>query len=303
MQGTARFIEWTGRGVVRIGGTDRVSFLQGLVTADVESVSPARAVYGCLLTAQGRFQFDFFIAGHGDSLLLETDRARAADLVKRLRLYKLRAAVDLADVSESFAVLALPDRSGEAGAAENFHGGVAFVDPRRSALGSRAIVPRENLSTAKAGLAAAPPIDYERIRLSQGVPEAPLDLVPEQSTLLESNVEALNAIAWDKGCYIGQELTARMRYRGLTKKKIFKVAFEGEAPPPGAPVSDGAREAGEMRSALVDGGHGIGLALLRIDAVRKALDGEVTLKSAGVVLTPALPAYLPAETLAAGEET
>lgn len=303
MAGTARFIELQARGVLRLSGADRTAFLQGLVSNDVAAVSPQRAIYACLLSAQGRFQFDFFIIADDQSLLLETEHARLPDLVKRLRLFKLRSAVEMTDASGHFAVLALPDASGMVGAAEAFHGGISFIDARCAGLGARALVPRENLPAATAGLTAAPFAAYERLRLSHGVPEAPLDLVPEHSTLIESNIDALNGIAWDKGCYMGQELTARMHYRGLAKKKLFKVTFAGDAPPPGTVVSDGTREAGEMRSSLVENGEGLGLALLRLDAVRRALNGEAILKSAGAVLTPALVPYLPPETLSGGEET
>lgn len=297
MSAPERFIELKARGVLRVSGADRVAFLQGLVSNDVAAVSPARAVYACLLTAQGKFQFDFFIVAHGDSLLLETDRARLPDLLKRLRLFKLRSAVEFTDASESFAVLALLGARGAEGAAEVIHGGVKFIDPRLAALGARVVVPRENLAASIAALPAASIADYARTRLSLGVPESPHDLVPEDSTLMESNIDALNGIAWDKGCYMGQELTARMRYRGLAKKKIFKVRFSGEAPPSGTPISDGAREAGEMRSSLVENGEGVGLALLRLDAAAKALHGEVKLQSAGVELTPALADYLSPEIL------
>jgi folate-binding protein YgfZ len=297
-QGKQRCIEFSGRGVLRIAGADRVAFLQGLVSNDVAAVSPERAVYACLLSAQGKFQFDFFLLADGDALLLETDRARLGDLMKRLRIYTLRSAIEIADVSDHFAVLALPDASGAAGAAAPFHGGVAFIDPRVAGLGARAIVPRERLSEAIAGFLPAPIADYKRARLSLGVPESPIDLVPESSTLMESNIDRLNGIAWDKGCYMGQELTARMRYRGLAKKKLMIVRFAGEAPAPATPISDGAREAGEMRSSLVENGEGIGLALVRLEAAAKALNGEVTLECAGTRLAPALPAYLPPETLA-----
>lgn len=291
-------VELPARGILRVGGADRVSFLQGLVTNDVAAASPTQAVYACLLTAQGKFQFDFFVLTLGDSLLLETDRARLGELMKRLRMYKLRSAVELTDVSENFAVFAMSEAKGEAGAAEAFHGGVKFIDPRLASLGARVVVPRENAPAATAGFDRDSFADYERHRLALGVPDSPFDLVPEESTLMESNADVLNAIAWDKGCYMGQELTARMRYRGLAKKKIFIVRFAGEAPPPGTPISDGAREAGEMRSSLVENGEGIGLALLRLEAAGKALKGEVTLKSAGVDLTPALPEYMPRDLLA-----
>jgi folate-binding protein YgfZ len=266
------------RAVLRVSGLDARPFLQGLVSNDVTKVTPARAIYAGLLTAQGRYLHDFFIAEQDGALLLEAERARRDDLRKRLTLYKLRSKVAIEPVDDltvlafwpaaALGALGLP---AEPGAATARAGGLVLVDPRLAALGARALVPTAGLDAALDGFAPATPDDYDRHRLALGVPDGSRDLVAEKSLLLESGFDELGGIDWQKGCYVGQELTARTKYRGLVKKRLLPVAIEGPPPAPGTPVMLGAREAGELRSAAA----GIGLALMRLEMVdAAALEGE-----------------------------
>jgi folate-binding protein YgfZ len=266
------------RAVLRVGGADARPFLQGLISNDVTKVTPSRTVYATLLTAQGRYLHDFFIAQRGDDLLLEVVRARRDDLRKRLALYRLRSKV-LIEPADELAVAALWPESGlaalglpaEAGAAASRAGGIVYVDPRLPALGARVLVPRDRMDEALAGFASAPLADYDRHRRCLGVPESGDDLMVEKSILLENGIDELNGVDWQKGCYVGQELTARTKYRALIKKRLLPVTIDGPLPAPGTPVTLGAREAGEMRSAA----DGIGLALLRLEMLdAAALEGE-----------------------------
>jgi len=272
-----------GRGVLAIGGEDRAAFLQGLVSADVRAVSPGRAAYSLFLTPQGKFLHDFFVIDGGDVLLLDAEGPRAADLLRRLKPYKLRSKVTLEDRTPAHLVAALtgPDalsRLGlpaEPGAARPFAGGVVYTDPRLPALGARAILPGgpggEARAASEAALEAAgfPRLDeaaYDTLRLELGVPDGSRDMEVEKAIALENNLDALNAISWDKGCYIGQELTARTRYRALIRKRLFPVTVDGPLPEPGTPVLLGEQAVGEMR-----GGRGTrALALLRIEDVERA---------------------------------
>jgi folate-binding protein YgfZ len=142
-------------------------------------------------------------------------------------------------------------------------GGVAFLDPRLPALGARALLPRGAAEDAlrAAGFAAAALDDYDCLRIGLGVPDGSRDLEVEKSLLLESGFDELNGLDWDKGCYMGQELTARTRYRGLVKKRLLPVEIDGPIPASGTPVLSGEREAGVLRSAV----DGRGLALLRLE--------------------------------------
>jgi len=244
------------RGVLEIGGADRAAFLQGLITNDVEKIGENRAIYAALLTAQGRFLHDFFLVSSGDSWLLDGEAARNPDLMRRLLIYRLRAAVTVAPRPD-LAVCAIFGGDPPSGLAG------CFPDPRNAALGWRAIVSRETA----AALANIDEADYDRLRLSLGIPDGSRDLVPERSLLMESGFDALNGIDWNKGCYIGQELTARMKYRALVKKQLTPVSVSGPLPAPGTAIIAGADEVGEMRS----GRDGAALAVLRLDALDKTM--------------------------------
>jgi len=293
------FCLFDARGVLAVSGPDRRAFLQGLVSNDVDKVSAARARWAALLTAQGRYLFDFFMIDAEDAIWLEAEAACLADLRRRLAVYRLRAKVALdqrpdlvvAAVFGDGALAALGLAAAEPGAARAFAGGFAFVDPRLAALGARAIVPRPAAPSAflDAGLGAGDFAAYDRIRLELGVPDGSRDLVPEKSLLLESGFDELNGIDWDKGCYIGQELTARTRWRGLVRRRLVPVAIDGPTPAPGAIVTADGHEVGEMRSANA----GLGLALLRIEAVLSARP----LAAGDAVVVPHPPSwlYLPAE--------
>jgi folate-binding protein YgfZ len=265
------FVLLEDRAVLEVSGADRRSFLQGLVSNDVEKVGPARALYAALLTAQGKYLHDFFIAEAGDAIWLDGEKERLADLKRRLLVYRLRAKVaplerpDLAVAAafgeDALAALAFPE---EPGAARPFAAGVAFVDPRLPALGARIIAPRPALRPAllELGLVEADPATYDRHRLLLGVPDGSRDLTIEKSLLLEAGFDELHGIDWEKGCYLGQELTARTKYRGLLKRRLLPVAIAGPPPAPGTPVTLEGREVGEMRSHR----DHRGIAFIRIDA-------------------------------------
>ncbi len=315
MSENPRFAVLEDRGVLSVSGPDRVSFLQGLVSNDVEKAGPETAVYAALLTPQGKYLHDFFIvegeneAGDEDeneagdegarALLLDCERAGIGELMKRLSLYKLRADVTLKDRSDDLAVVALfgdgwaswarnaglPDGPGAAMAFGEV--GVVYSDPRLAAIGGRAVVLANGseMNFEMADFKAADAADYDQLRLTLGLPDASRDLIAEKSTLLESGFDELNGVDWDKGCYMGQELTARTKYRGLVKKRLMPVAFDGPPPQPGTPVMRGDKEIGEVRSSLMTGDGGIGLALIRLDALENSAD----LKAGDVAVSPSKP--------------
>ncbi|MCI0431419.1 MAG: folate-binding protein [Rhodospirillales bacterium] len=265
------------RGVVSLEGEEVLSFLQGLVSNDVTQVARARAIYAALLTAQGRYLHDFFIAAApGRALWIECEADRRQDLIRRLMLYRLRAKVRIADATEGLAVLRLFGAGAlrrlglpaEPGAARPLGGGIVFVDPRMAELGARAILPRAEVTALKEDprFSLGPLEAYDRLRLALGVPDGSRDLEIEKALPMESGFDTLNAIDWQKGCYVGQELTARMRYRSLVKRRLIPVAIEGPAPEPGTPVLLDGAEAGVMRTAR----DGYGLALLRLDKLEEA---------------------------------
>jgi folate-binding protein YgfZ len=289
----ASFVLLADRDVLAVSGPDRRSFLQGLVSNDVEKLSAGGASYAALLTAQGKYLHDFMMIEQGDAIWLDAEAARLADLKRRLSMYRLRAQVTLdeqpglvvAVVFGDGAVAAL-DLSDESGAARRFGDGVAFIDPRLAALGARCILPRDTAREALsgAGLAEGDFADYDRIRLTLGIPDGSRDLVTEKSILLEAGFDELHGVDWQKGCYVGQELTARTKYRGLIKKRLFPVTIDGPAPAPGEILTLDGREAGEMRSSA----DGIGLALLRLES----LAGKRPLQGTGATLTVLRPEWM-----------
>ena len=287
------------RAVITVAGEDRQAFLQGLISNDTAKITPDRAIYATLLTAQGRFLFDLFIVGEADRYLVDCAAPRRADLIKRLTLYKLRSKVTIADADADWCVVLLfgesvLDRIGigqDAGSAAAFGNGVAYVDPRLPNLGVRLVLPRVSARETLEGLSAVEDPDgaaYHRRRIALGVPDAARDLTPEKSILLENGFDELNAIDWQKGCYMGQELTARTRYRGLVRKRLLPVKIEGGAPAPGTPLMVGDQELGEMRSASADGT--LGLAMVRLEAL--AGNAAPTFHAGAAKLSPDIPGWM-----------
>ena len=253
------------RGVIAVGGPDRVEFLQGLVSNDVAKVTAGRAVWAALLTPQGRFLNDMFIVERdSDTLLLETERERAPALAKKLSMYKLRSKVTVTDISADHDVAAA--FGSDAARALGLESAVTFVDPRLAVLGVRMIAPAGQAATLlqARGFSAAPLESYDALRLTLGVPDGSRDLPIEKAILLENGFDELNGIDWNKGCYMGQELTARTKYRGLVRKRLIPVRVEGALPPPGTTIHKDGQEVGEVRS----GAGQRALAMLRLEAVR-----------------------------------
>jgi folate-binding protein YgfZ len=287
MQG---WLELKDRGVLAIGGDDARPFLQGLLSNDIDRLAPERALYAALLTPQGKFLFDLVLFESRGTIWADVEAARRQELLQRLTMYRLRAKVTLRDASDELAVLAVvpaPFPAGvPRGTAQPWGGGVVAVDPRLEPLGGRAIVPRGEVVALTAALPEAPEGAWELHRMALGVPAVGSDLVVQKSTLLESNFEALDGVSFDKGCYVGQELTARTKYRALVRKRLLPVRAEGACPPAGTPLLAGGRDAGEMRSSQGERG----LALVRLEAL-----GQGPLVADGVSLAVEWPAWLPPE--------
>jgi len=286
------------RGVLALTGENTRTFLQGLISNDIEKVKPDHAIYAALLTPQGKCLFDFFIAQQGERLLVDVEVDRLPALTQRLTMYKLRANVDIADVSGDFGVAAVLGASvlddvgvGAArGAARPLGDGIVFADPRLSGLGGRAILPKsETAASLEAlGLETGAEGDYERLRFSLGVPEGSHELGVDKSPLLELGFEELGGVDFDKGCFVGQELTARMKYRGLVRKRMLPIAFDGGKPEPGTPIKAGERDIGELRTTSGDGGF----AVLRVDKLEDSQTRGDTLSAGDVAVKAIKPDWV-----------
>lgn len=197
------------RTVLELGGTERLHFLQGLVSNDVSNLD-GRLVYAALLTPQGKYLADFFLTQSGDTVLLDVKSELADGLMRRLTMYKLRADV-------AIRVSDLKVQRGLGPAPEG-----ALPDPRHEALGWR-------LYSLDSG--SEPQIDWDTIRVAHCIPETGVELIPDESYLLESGFERLHGVDFRKGCYVGQEVTARMKHKTSLRKGLVTVSVDGDAQP------------------------------------------------------------------------
>ncbi len=249
------------RGLIRVDGTAARSFLQGLVTNDVEKVDKTTPVYAALLTPQGKFLHDFLIIQIGESLFLDIERERTADLLKRLKMYRLRAPVELEDVTQAWIIFAIFGEG--AGVMGDRMPGTAVRDPRNTALGLRLYCQGDPCQDIESfGIPIVDVRAYDALRVAAGVPDGSRDIPVEKAFPLEYGFNALDAVSYDKGCYIGQELTAKTHNRGKVKKGLYRVRFENQAPDAGTAIVMGSVEVGEVLSGAGD----FALAHLRIDA-------------------------------------
>ncbi len=283
------------RGVIRLTGGDVHPFLQGLISNDIDKVGPTQAIHAALLTAQGKFLHDFFIATHGDGLLLDCEKDRRDDLIRRLTMYKLRADVTIMDCSDDYAVAAIYDDGAvdvcglpkQAGVKTSFHDGIAYVDPRHQGMGVRSILPAATANKTLQSLDIPKGTEdaFNIHRITLGLPDGSHDMVVEKAILLENGFDELHGVDWEKGCYVGQELTARTKHRGLIKKRLLPVTIDGEAPAPGTALRYEEKEAGEMRTSV----NGKGLALIRLDYLTQSQETGIPIKAGNSVVTPQKP--------------
>jgi folate-binding protein YgfZ len=255
------------RGVARVAGGEARAFLQGLVTCDMDKVAPGKAAFGALLTPQGKIIVDFIVTEAERAFWLDCPAALVTDLVRKLRLYRLRARVEIEDVSATHAVVASwgPETRGA-------------PDPRDGRLGAREILVREGLREDPAAMAA-----HEALRIRLGVPRGGVDFVYGDAFPHEANMDLLHGVDFKKGCYVGQEVVSRVEHRGTARKRVARVTFAGAAPMPGAPLMAGEIDVGVMGSAI----EGAGLAMVRVDRVADA-GAPVTVDGRAVALV--LPA-------------
>ncbi len=244
------------RSLIRVSGPDARGFLNNLLTQSLDHLVAGHARYGALLTPQGKVIADMLVWGAGESFVLDADPTRGADLLRRLTMYKLRAQVEITDVSETRNVLVSDDVFGE-----------AQLDPRLPDLGWRA------LSAIRSPDGAAA---FDAKRIALGIPDLARDAAPDEVFAGEALLDELNGVDFQKGCFVGQENVSRMKRRATTRKKFCRIAFDGEAPAAMTPVMAGEVELGAVRSGVP--GHAI--ALLRLDRAQEAVN-------AGKILTAA----------------
>jgi folate-binding protein YgfZ len=273
------------RGVVKVSGEEARNFLNGLVTTDLTLLRPGLGRFGALLTPQGKITVDFLVteapSSEGGGFLIDCARALAQGLADKLGFYKLRAKVAVENLSDNLGVLAAWD--GDPAMKPD----LAFADPRNAALGWRILVPAE-LAQKIGDLIGADLVDsaaYDAHRIASGIPRGGLDFMYGDAFPHETNMDRLNGVDFDKGCYVGQEVVSRMQHRGTARTRTVRVIVDGPAPEPGAAILAGDRTLGTMGSTA---GHN-GLALIRIDRAADALDAGVPLTAGGLAIRLAEP--------------
>ena len=269
------------RGVIEVGGADATSFLQRLITNSVLNIPKGEGRYAGLLTPQGKLLFDFFVVplpdGPEAGYLIDCAGEQTADLVKRLNLHKMQAKIALEDKSKKFAVAAI--FGGEVAAGIE---GVFYRDTRAPRMGVRAIVPRGG---ALAKLDRAEASRYDARRIAQGVPKGGVDFVHGNAFVHDVNLDLMNGVDFKKGCYVGQEVVARVHYRNSARKRIARIHFYGPAPAQDTQITAGETNIGQVGSTA-----GVeGLAMVRLDRLEEARAAGVALKAGDVTVEVTLP--------------
>ncbi|MCI0467806.1 MAG: folate-binding protein [Beijerinckiaceae bacterium] len=268
------------RGVIELTGEDVTTFLQRLITNSVLDIPKGESRYSALLTAQGKLMFDFFVVPIPEGLepgyLFDCLKVQTGDLIKRLNLHKMRAKVTITDKSGEFGVAAILGGDTPAGIE-----GIAYRDTRAPGMGSRMIAPLASLASTKdAGEAA-----YEAHRIAQGVPKGGIDFSYGDTFVHDANLDFVNGVDFKKGCYVGQEVVARVHFRKSARKRIVKVHFEGEPPARGTQIVAGETNIGQIGS--TSGADG--LAMVRIDRLEEARAAGQAIRAGDAALDVSVP--------------
>jgi len=264
---------------VSIKGQDIKDFLQGIITNDINKCDK-KVIYSCLLTPQGKFLSDFFIIPCKDYYIIEINKTFIDSFISKLKLYKLRSNVDIQLIENLTSIVVLQssiDKSLELGSIISNNDFIEYVDPRNINLGNKIIIKNDLIES----LVLSDKYElinlqaYEKIMIENLIPNSLKDLIIEKSLLLENNFERINALDWKKGCYIGQELTARMKYRALLKKSLRLVKIDSGEVNSNDQVFLDNNNIGKITSIIENSG----LAILRIEEANKAKKNNIFLKT------------------------
>ena len=265
------------RGVVSVTGDDASGFLDNLITNDMGLLERQEAIHAGLLSPQGKILFEFFVVKTPAGYLLETALAQSAALAKRLSLYKLRAKVEIKDAAGEVVVAV---SVGDVRARPQ--GAIAFVDPRCDRLGDRLLLPAPAVTdlVARMGAQRMPPETYDGYRIALGVPEGGRDYALGDTFPHEADFDLFNSVSFTKGCYVGQEVVARMQNKSVVRKRVVRI--DGTGPlASGAEVNVGDATIGAVGSVAGTAA----LALVRLDRVAEAVDKGLPVTAGGVAIT------------------
>jgi folate-binding protein YgfZ len=272
-----KYIPLEDRSVISISGNDAEQMLQGVITNDIKKTSHNYAIYSLLLTPQGKYLFDFFILKNHETsgYLIDISTSQKEGFLKKLKMYKLRSKAEIQDVSSDLSIAALIGEKvfdkiekPEPGKIERFCEGSAYIDPRSKKMYARAYIKKENNYKAFEAQEFSPGgvEEYHKLRVENKVAEGAYDMSQEKSFPMHFAMKDLNAIDFEKGCYVGQEVTARMNYRGNIKKTVYKIKSPGNLQKGQEIFDDKKNKIGETLTCL----NKEGLAQLNVKEVKKS---------------------------------
>ena len=265
------------RAVVSVSGEDAESLLNRLFTNTVLGMASGQARYAALLSPQGKLMFDFLVCRTADAFWLDCRRDQAAEFVRRLTMFRLRAKAEIA-LRDELAVAAAWD----APLLEAPHS--CFRDPRHGELGWRIIAPREDIASLGDDGAT-----YRTHAIALGVPEGGCDWPYGDTFVHDANLDLLHGVDFGKGCYVGQEVVSRVHHRGSARKRIVRLRFRGDPPPVGTALLAGGTRLGELTSLA---GHD-GLASVRVDKLEEAAGVGAALTAGDTLVEVRLPTAAP----------
>jgi len=261
-----------------ISGEDRGNFLQDLITNDIHKCDSTNSIYSCLLTPQGKFIADFFIIDHENSYLIETHKKFAEDLINKLKIYKLRAKVEINIVNDLLSLSIIKNND----LLQSETDVLLFKDPRNEKLGNKVFVAKNKFKEIekKYNLIEDNFEKYRELLIKNLIPFSSEDLIQDKSLLLENNFDKINAIDWEKGCYVGQEITARMKYRALLKKSIRAVEIISGHVNRGNQINFNQNKVGEIISSF----NKLAIAMLKIEDTKNIFLNKEILKTESATL-------------------
>ena len=270
---------------LEISGAESAEFLNDLLTAQIAKLEVGAAQAACLLSPQGRILFDMLVfRPEPDKFWLQLPLSEVPDFCKRLMMYRLRRPVGIEICSDWASNILFIETQSDSDLPE-----IGFLDPRDAALGRHIVgVSAANMPDT---ITEVEESRWDKLRINRNVPEGPVDLIRNRALMLEAGFEHLNAVDFSKGCYIGQEVTARTHYRGLVKKRILTVRCPTGGLEPEMQISHKDVVIGQTLSCAADGT--MALAILRLDAVKAHFEAGSHLTADTAEITIHYPAHLP----------
>jgi folate-binding protein YgfZ len=280
--GQLKSCELDNRKLLKIGDGEAASFLQGILTCNLDTILPNGAGFGGLLTPQGKILFDFFVVRDGSDFLLDVDAGQIDELVRRLTFYRLRADVSFEICSDGTKVFACWGNGVQLPEAGDNVEGIVITDPRLDKMGRRIYS-----KLAPAGMKSANMEQYDAHRIKLGVPEGGLDYHYGNAFPHEALYDQTGGVDFSKGCYVGQEVVSRMHHRGTARKRIIQISSENTLPEAGSKITISDKNVGEVTSTAGNKG----LALLRLDRVGQAIENNLEILAEDIIITPQIQTW------------